>query len=65
MLDGEETYRRFTDQDIYWGAYLGTADEILIAGRLPMWRRSIAFAPAQRSAAGSRHGAADRALMFQ
>jgi precorrin-6A synthase len=36
MLDGEETYRRFADQDvdIYWGAYLGTADEILIAGRL-------------------------------
>jgi precorrin-6A synthase len=36
MLDGEETYRRFTDQhiDIYWGAYLGTPQEILIAGRL-------------------------------
>src|SRR5258707_833064 len=36
MLDGEDTYRRFVgeDIDIYWGAYLGTADEILIAGRL-------------------------------
>ena len=37
MLDGEETYRRFIDRediDIYWGAYLGTPDEILIAGRL-------------------------------
>jgi precorrin-6A synthase len=37
MLDGEETYRRFADQediDIYWGAYLGTTDEILIAGPL-------------------------------
>src|SRR6185436_3139735 len=36
MLDGEETYRRFTaeDIDIYWGAYLGTPHEILIAGRL-------------------------------
>jgi precorrin-6A synthase len=36
MLDGEETYRRFSDGDIdiYWGAYLGTADEILIAGPL-------------------------------
>jgi precorrin-6A synthase len=36
MLDGEDTYRRFADQDIdiYWGAYLGTPDEILIAGRL-------------------------------
>ena len=36
MLDGEDTWRRFADQDIdiYWGAYLGTPDEILIAGRL-------------------------------
>jgi precorrin-6A synthase len=36
MLDGEDTYRRFADQDmeIYWGAYLGTADEILISGPL-------------------------------
>ena len=36
MLDGEETYNRFADQEIeiYWGAYLGTPDEILIAGRL-------------------------------
>jgi len=36
LLDGEDTYRRFADQDmeIYWGAYLGTPDEILISGRL-------------------------------
>lgn len=40
LLDGEDTYRRFADADthgdmeIYWGAYLGTPDEILIAGRL-------------------------------
>ncbi len=36
LLDGEDTYRRFADQgmDIYWGAYLGTADEILIAGKV-------------------------------
>jgi precorrin-6A synthase len=36
MLDGEDTWRRFADQDvdIWWGAYLGTPDEILIAGRL-------------------------------
>ncbi|HSH99175.1 MAG TPA: precorrin-6A synthase (deacetylating) [Reyranella sp.] len=36
MLDGEDTYRRFTgeDIDVYWGAYLGTPDEILIAGQL-------------------------------
>jgi precorrin-6A synthase len=36
MLDGEDTYRRFADQDveIHWGAYLGTPDEMLISGKL-------------------------------
>jgi precorrin-6A synthase len=36
LLDGEDTYRRFVDHDmeIYWGAYLGTPDEILIAGKV-------------------------------
>ena len=40
LLDGEDTYRRFADSgvhgdmEIYWGAYLGTPDEILISGRL-------------------------------
>jgi precorrin-6A synthase len=36
MLDAQDTYRRFVDQDlhIYWGAYIGTADEVLIAGPL-------------------------------
>jgi precorrin-6A synthase len=36
MLDAENTYRQFADDDvdIYWGAYLGTADEILVEGRL-------------------------------
>ena len=36
LLDGEDTYRRFVDQDmeIYWGAYLGTPDEILISGKV-------------------------------
>jgi len=36
LLDGEDTYRRFVNQDfeIYWGAYLGTPDEILIAGKV-------------------------------
>ena len=34
LLDGEDTYRRFVDQDvdIWWGAYLGTPDEILVKG---------------------------------
>ncbi|MBI3198940.1 MAG: PAS domain S-box protein, partial [Rhodospirillales bacterium] len=36
LLDGEDTFRRFADQDmeIYWGAYLGTPDEMLISGKL-------------------------------
>ncbi len=36
MLDGEQTYNRFADQEIeiFWGAYLGTPHEILVAGRL-------------------------------
>src|ERR1700761_4097016 len=36
MLDGGNTYRQFADGDfdIYWGAYLGTPDEILVAGKL-------------------------------
>jgi precorrin-6A synthase len=36
MLDGDNAYRRFTadDIDIYWGAYLGTPDELLISGKL-------------------------------
>jgi precorrin-6A synthase len=34
MLDAGCAFRRFAEQpvDIYWGAYLGTADEILVAG---------------------------------
>jgi precorrin-6A synthase len=36
MLDAENTWQTLEDQDlqIYWGAYLGTPDEILIAGKL-------------------------------
>ncbi|SEP76479.1 precorrin-6A synthase [Ectothiorhodospira magna] len=34
MLDGELSYRKVMEEDmeIFWGAYLGTRDEILIAG---------------------------------
>jgi precorrin-6A synthase len=37
MLDAHCTFEQFLDQDlhIYWGAYLGTDDEILISGPLP------------------------------
>lgn len=36
MLDAENSYKTVVDQniDIYWGAYLGTPDEILISGKL-------------------------------
>ncbi|MFC3694829.1 precorrin-6A synthase (deacetylating) [Chenggangzhangella methanolivorans] len=36
MLDAENAFRRLRedDVDIYWGAYVGTPDEILIAGKL-------------------------------
>ncbi len=36
MLDANDTYTRFADRDIdiYWGAYVGTEDEILVAGKL-------------------------------
>ncbi|MBZ9643907.1 precorrin-6A synthase (deacetylating) [Streptomyces sp. PSKA30] len=34
MLDARQTFRQYADQDIdiYWGAYLGTPDEILASG---------------------------------
>jgi precorrin-6A synthase len=35
MLDAHAAYRQVTDDvDVYWGAYLGTPDEVLRAGRL-------------------------------
>lgn len=36
MLDGDQAFRHVAaeDMEIYWGAYLGTADEILVAGKL-------------------------------
>ncbi|HWG14410.1 MAG TPA: precorrin-6A synthase (deacetylating) [Streptosporangiaceae bacterium] len=37
MLDSQGAYQQFSHQDIeiFWGAYLGTPDEILISGPLP------------------------------
>jgi precorrin-6A synthase len=36
MLDAQDAYHQVADQDteIFWGAYLGTPDEILISGKL-------------------------------
>jgi len=37
ILDGEQSFKTIEDGgiDIYWGAYVGTPDEILLSGRLP------------------------------
>lgn len=36
MLDGAQTFKQVAsdDLDIYWGAYLGSGDEILVSGKL-------------------------------
>lgn len=49
MLDAKDTYLRFVGQGlyIYWGAYVGTADEILIAGPLDEVAEHIAATRAQ------------------
>lgn len=54
MLDGQQAFLE-ADPDllIYWGAYLGSADQILVAGRLGDVREDIA---AVRAAARQRHG---------
>ncbi|CAG8863629.1 hypothetical protein PS627_00567 [Pseudomonas fluorescens] len=43
MLDGQCAFARLEDPDlmIYWGAYLGTQDEILVAGPLHAVRNQI------------------------
>ena len=55
MLDAKDSYRRFVGQGlaIYWGAYVGTADEILIAGPLDELAERIA---STRAAARERNG---------
>lgn len=49
MLDGGQAFAHLDPDglDIYWGAYLGTADEILVAGRLGEVRDEIARARKQ------------------
>jgi len=36
MLDNHQVFRRFAESEaeIFWGAYLGTADELLVAGKV-------------------------------
>ncbi|MCU4181596.1 precorrin-6A synthase (deacetylating) [Bosea sp. BH3] len=55
MLDGEQAFAAINPQDIdiWWGAYLGTPDEILMAGPLAEITAEIARVRAQ---ARARHG---------
>ncbi|MEU1280938.1 precorrin-6A synthase (deacetylating) [Streptomyces sp. NPDC005805] len=55
MLDAQEAYRRVTGDDvwIYWGAYLGTPDELLLSGPLPQVAARISEL---RAEARERHG---------
>ncbi|MBV4484417.1 precorrin-6A synthase (deacetylating) [Pseudomonas sp. SWRI153] len=55
MLDAEDSYQQVADRDteIYWGAYLGTPDEILISGRLADVAEEIEHV---RKAARAEHG---------
>ncbi len=55
MLDGECAFNTVTDDDveIYWGAYLGTPDEILLSGKL---RDTSATIQQTRDAARQRKG---------
>ncbi|MED7828903.1 precorrin-6A synthase (deacetylating), partial [Streptomyces chiangmaiensis] len=49
MLDAHQTFRQYTDQDIdiYWGAYIGTPDEILVSGPLAETAQEIERVRAQ------------------
>ena len=55
MLDGDCAFKNVKDTgvDIYWGAYVGTADEILVSGKLQERGPEIEKI---RSAARARHG---------
>lgn len=55
MLDARQTFTRFAgeDVDIYWGAYVGTPDELLVAGPL---REVSAEIEKVRREARERHG---------
>ncbi|WP_436527330.1 precorrin-6A synthase (deacetylating) [Actinoplanes sp. HUAS TT8] len=34
MLDAHQTFTKYPDADIFWGAYIGTEDELLASGRV-------------------------------
>ncbi|MEG1767631.1 MAG: precorrin-6A synthase (deacetylating), partial [Comamonas sp.] len=55
MLDGQRSYEQVSEQDveIYWGAYLGMAQQILLRGRLADVAAQIS---ARRAQARQTHG---------
>ena len=55
MLDGQTAFNAVSDEhlDIFWGAYLGTSDEILLSGPLSEVKDEIA---STRTAARAAHG---------
>ncbi len=55
MLDNHQVFQRFadTEAEIFWGAYLGTPDEILVAGVV---RDVVDEIDTRRSEAQARHG---------
>ena len=55
MLDNHQQFQRFADDstEIFWGAYLGTEDEILVAGKVSEVMEEI---DAKRTEAQARNG---------
>ena len=54
MLDGDQAFAHVPgDYDIFWGAYLGTEDEILVSGRLADVKANI---EKTRAEARKKHG---------
>jgi precorrin-6A synthase len=56
LLDAHTTFERFADQGlhIYWGAYVGTPDEILLSG--PLDSALAARISSARAEAREKHG---------
>jgi precorrin-6A synthase len=53
MLDAQQAFTAYPDAEIYWGAYIGTSDEILRSGRVSEVADDIL---AVRAEARARHG---------
>lgn len=53
MLDARQAFTGFPEADIYWGAYVGTADEILLSGPVSEMSGEV---QEKRAAAREEHG---------